>query len=332
MKSRGGDLGGARVGPPEPVEMMVKKYSDLKKAFETCGITIDPPFAEAEDLPDLKLQHMQLMRPAINTGSNQMSRAPDSLSTMNYPSQPYPFESGSRSLQQHSLSHGDRSHILDEDTPLSPYSPRQHDFLPRSKLSSRILTVTVQLAPGREGRIPVQQGDSPYQLAADFVRRERLPGGEATVQRLAKLIQAKVERFVFEAGTKPEQSAGPQAKEITDPSPLKLTKTPSSRESGKPRNRSAGRTTPGRSSSRTPQYVPSSGDSNRSSRSSRVIAELEIQLGRSGRTGKLVVKQGDDARDLVNTFIKMYPGHLTQRHAEQLVNQINQRLRSVSPL
>lgn len=58
----------------------------------------------------------------------------------------------------------------------------------------------------------------------------------------------------------------------------------------------------------------------------KLIAELDIQLGTSGKTGKILVRRGDDGQELVTNFCRRYPGQLTARQAQSLVVQLNRKL------
>ena len=380
-----------------PVGDLTRTYNELKKSFALCGITIDPPFPT----PDNVIERMDDMLPDTSSETEVPPHSPNER----VPPPPAPArrldgpdllgaktESPARPLE--SKNNSGLSPTSPECPPTkSPKAPalasRQVQQAGKSSTSNDredVVVVAIKLARDREAHIRVQKGDSSLQLARDFVAREHLPDDEATVRRLAKLIDDKIERFVqtipsltkaklkaaFQLFDKDKDkmisrtqlkgllaSLGIQCTEqmvqnyfkarnpkTAVPSLLdmktfeevsaeyfqlpaepqeprvlsgnsSLVSTPSQYSTGSSNLGGARRPPGGATSVRSSSSTGSRG---------KLIAELDIQLGTSGKTGKIVVRRGDDGQDLVTQFCRKYPGQLTARQAQSLVVQLNRRL------
>ena len=232
-KSRGGHLSSAGATPQPangadgerqvPVDKLARKYSELKKAFALCGITIDPPFPADLDLELADLDLETLSRTPLRADQGAPITPPPASSSREEPrrsSKPVAPPAASPTARPPAAAPSQPKPLTLRTTNLatakptrdaSPYSSRSHDWRPASRNSKDVLTIKIELSGGREGTIHVKQGDSPFQLAADFVAREGLSGGEKTTQRLAKLISTKVENVVSTINAAPP-SASPTPK------------------------------------------------------------------------------------------------------------------------
>ena len=343
-KSRGGHLSSAGAVPQSadgadgerqvPVDKLARKYSELKKAFALCGITIDPPFPADLDLElaDLDLETLSRtplradqrapITPSPASSSREDPRrsskpvappaAPPATRTAAAPSQPKPLPLRTTNLATAANANAKPSRDV------SPYSSRSHDWRPALQNSKDVLTIKVELSGGREGTIHAKQGDSPFQLAADFVAREGLSGGEKTTQRLAKLISTKVENVVSLINAAP-------------PSTSSTPKVPARAHSSGSRESASNHELGGARAARARVRVPSR-QQTKARASPRLpgqpIATLKVDIA-PGKAGKIVVRAGDDPHQLVSTFCKMYPAALTARQAHELMSGIARKLAAV---
>ena len=195
----------------------------------------------------------------------------------------------------------------------------------------------IELAAGRQASITVRHGDSPYQLASDFVASEGLSGGETTTRRLAKLIRTKVEKVNFTINNDQDSGSEGLGTKRDDSRESPTTRPIPRPASARSPNRASGRTNS--AGGKTPTQVITNGMSSDGDESpfsapasthhqqSRPVGEMSIKVSRAGKMGKIVIHKGDDAHMLVSNFCKMYPGALTSRQAHQVIDKITAKLR-----
>jgi hypothetical protein len=367
----------------KPVGDLTRTYHELKKSFALCGITIDPPFPTPEEGVDDAVASSDIFNDdamqaqtslPVDKPPLPMPNTRDSVGAKASPSPVRPPIPGSPANVRSSPKTPERQ------LSRSPQSSGLTQTMKPQLEARDIVVVAIKLAGNREAHIRVQEGDSSLQLARDFVKREKLPDDDSTVQRLSNLIDEKIQQYVqpkikttrkklreafqsvdnyrvtraqligvlkklgvrkhsmekmvqdyFKA--RDPKTAVPSLLDIKtfEEHSLENSKVfdilPDSQpvESRVASANSSVVSTPSQQSSRRAPSVRSTASAG--SRG-KLIAELEIQLGTSGKTGKIVVRRGDDGQELVTSFCRKYPGQLTERQAQSLVVQLNRKLRS----
>lgn len=315
--SKGGMLGEGL----DYVDESGEKYAELKEAFGICGIQIEPPFpSQVRKAPEaLPPPERQVPLPPPLPPSSLLKKKVGP-------------EKATKTLANSGDHHVDATTGLgkppDKESPSSDVAgksdvspqPRHNRGGKQRPMKREVLVIKVKL-PGDRGEalIHARQGDSPVGLAGTFISKHGLGGGDATLTKLAKLIHSKVgEAQMRPSITSPsKQGAHRSTSHTHNASPDRETSQHTSmalHPSGS-RSKSMPSTNPTRS---TGDRTQTQGEGGR-----RILVKLEIALGRTGKTGKIVIRLGDDAHDLVTEFCRDHPGIFTARQAEHLEGQVS---------